>query len=273
MSQLAIIALPIGNEKDITLRALETLRAADLILAEDTRTFSILSAHLDLTKLPLRSYHDHNELDRIPETIDLIKRGKKVCLVSDAGTPGINDPGYRIVKAVLDEGLVVTSCPGPSAVITAASLSPFGGNDFYFGGFLPAKSSERKTKLKEIKSKNCRVFLYEAPHRVIETFEDSLEVLGDVPAAFFRELTKPYEEIRYGTVSSLLLHLSAHAPRGEFVLLLHPQEKLLSTDELLHYLKKLDLSQSTKDLVKELQQLPTSLSRQELYDLILTHKK
>ena len=214
MSTLYIVATPIGNLEDITLRALRVLREARLIAAEDTRTTRKLLSHYDI-HTPLTSYHDHNKVQKIPVIIKALEEGD-VALVSDAGTPGISDPGLELVRAAIDSGISVVSIPGPSAVITALAVSGMSAEHFLFLGFLPRRKGERQGLLRSVSELPYNIVLFEAPHRLQRTLTDLQEVLGDRPIAAVREATKLYEEVFRGTVSQCLAHFAI--PRGEFTL-------------------------------------------------------
>jgi 16S rRNA (cytidine1402-2'-O)-methyltransferase len=217
---LYIISTPIGNLKDITLRAIETLKSVDLIAAEDTRHTKTLCAHFDI-KTPLTSYFEHNQFKKSKEIVEMLKAGRNVALVSDAGTPGINDPGYRLIELAIKEDLDITVVPGPTACIAALSVSGLPTDRFVFEGFLPVKSGARKKKLERVKEFEGTVIFYESPHRVLAALEDIKEVLGDMPVVCVREITKKFEEIKRGSAQDLIAHFSAHSPKGEFVILLH----------------------------------------------------
>lgn len=221
---LYIVATPIGNLGDITFRAVETLKAADLIACEDTRRTKILLSKYSITK-PLTSYFEHNKLEKGRYLIGLLKEGKNIALVSDAGTPGINDPGFRIIRDAIDEGIAVLALPGPSAVITALVLSGAPTDRFIFEGFLPNKSAARKKRLTGLRSEKRTVIIYESPYRVRAALKDILETLGDIELACIREATKKFEEVRRGKASALLEHFEKAAPRGEFVLVFNPRKR------------------------------------------------
>jgi 16S rRNA (cytidine1402-2'-O)-methyltransferase len=216
---LYIVATPIGNLEDITLRALRMLREADLIACEDTRqTRKLLDRH-GIAK-PLVSYYDHNELARAEELIDELEAGKSIALVSDAGTPLIADPGYRIVALARARGIAVTPIPGPSAITSALSASGLPTDSFYFGGFLPAKKSQRRKTLEELKDYSATLIFYEAPHRILEALDDITAVLGSRKVTLGRELTKIHEEFLAGTAPQLRDELAHRALKGEFTILI-----------------------------------------------------
>ena len=217
-NMLYIVSTPIGNLKDISYRAVEVLKQVDLIAAEDTRHTKILTQHYQIPT-PLISYFEHNEIKRAEEFLKLLKEGKNIALVTDAGTPGISDPGYRIIKLALDHQIPVTSVPGPTALITALTLSGFPSDRFVFEGFLPVKSHARRKKLEELKSESRTVIFYESPHRLLKTLKDMEEVLSDPEIVCARELTKKFEEIKKEKCSRLIEHFTKIKPKGEFVLM------------------------------------------------------
>ena len=219
---LHIVATPIGNLKDITLRALEALAAADVVLAEDKRVTKTLLAHYGITT-PIMSYHEHNAETMRPHVLARLQEGAALALVSDAGTPLVSDPGYRLVEAVLAEGLFVTALPGASAVLAGLVLAGLPTDRFFFEGFLPSKQTERKRRIRSLETVPGTLVLFEAPHRLAESLVDLAEVLGPRPAAVARELTKRFETIRRGTLTELAAQYGAEdKPRGEIVILVAP---------------------------------------------------
>ncbi len=218
---LYIVSTPIGNLKDITLRALDVLKSVDLIAAEDTRKTKILLDHYGIQK-PLTSYFDHNEKVKGPYLLKLFKEGKSLALVTDAGTPGISDPGYSLIKLAYENQIPVTVIPGVTALITALTLSGLPAHRFVFEGFLPPKTVGRRKKLEELKGGGApTVILYESPHRLLKTLEDIKEVLADPYVVVARELTKKFEEVKKARASELMAHFTSRPPKGEFVLLLN----------------------------------------------------
>jgi len=215
---LYIVATPIGNLGDITLRALETLKNVDLIACEDTRHSKFLLEHYDIRK-PLISYHDFSEKKRAPELLEKIKNGAKIALISDAGTPGIADPGYRLIKGAIEAGVKVESIPGPSALISALVSSGLPTDRFTFEGFFPVKSGQRRNKLLSLKDEDRTIIFYESPHRFLKTLEAIRETLGDIPIVVARELTKKFEEIVRDRTSEVIKHFSNKKILGEFVVL------------------------------------------------------
>ena len=220
---LSIVATPIGNLEDITQRALRVLREADLIACEDTRHTRKLLNHFAITTATI-SYHEHNEKERAEELCEALESGKNIALVSDAGTPLISDPGFRIVQAAVDRGISVVPIPGASAVITALSVSGLPTVQFLFAGFLPARTGARRAKLNELRTVAGTLVFYEAPHRIKATLQEALEVLGNREAVIAREVTKLHEEFARGSLSQLIERLSSsEAPRGEMVLIISGQ--------------------------------------------------
>jgi 16S rRNA (cytidine1402-2'-O)-methyltransferase len=216
---LYVVATPIGNLEDITLRALRILREqATAIACEDTRQTRKLLARFNINK-PLISYHEHNEVSRSAEIVELLKRGESVALLSDAGTPLISDPGYRIVNAAVQSGIPVVPIPGASAMLAALSASGLPTNEFCFIGFLPNKPGARKAKLREIAGAGATVIAYESPHRILETLRDIEETLGSSQIVLARELTKVHEQFLRGTAVELL---PAVNPKGEMTIIISP---------------------------------------------------
>jgi 16S rRNA (cytidine1402-2'-O)-methyltransferase len=214
---LYVVATPIGNLEDITLRALRVLREADLIACEDTRLTRRLLDHYGIQK-PTVSYHEHNETLRTPELLEKIEGGSNIALVSDAGTPLVSDPGYRLVAQAAAKGLRVEPVPGPSAALAALAASGLPTDEFHFGGFLPARAARRKKTLSRFKDEPATLIFYEAPHRVLETLADVEELFGERPLVIARELTKVHEEFVRGTAAELRrAHLQL---KGEFTLLI-----------------------------------------------------
>lgn len=216
---LYLVATPIGNLADITHRAIDVLTKVALIACEDTRHTRKLLQHYGITTKTI-SYHEHNEQQRARELIEVLKRGDDVAVVSDAGTPAISDPGFRLVRAAIENDVPVVPVPGPSALISALVAAGLPTDEFFFGGFLPARSNARRTRLDELRSVPGTLVFYEAPHRLSETLKDASEVLGEREAVVARELTKLYEEIRRGRLSELAQHYATEEPRGEIVLLI-----------------------------------------------------
>jgi 16S rRNA (cytidine1402-2'-O)-methyltransferase len=217
---LYIVATPIGNLADITQRAIQTLKDVDIVAAEDTRHTQKLLQHYSI-KSKTVSYHEHNEQQRSEELLAQLKDGSDVAIVSDAGTPGINDPGFRVVQLAIENDIQVVSVPGPSALITALVASGLPTDEFFFGGFLPARSGARRNRLAELREVPGTLIFYEAPHRLRASLRDAAEVLGARQAVVARELTKLHEELRRGTLNELSEHYEeSENARGEIVLLI-----------------------------------------------------
>jgi 16S rRNA (cytidine1402-2'-O)-methyltransferase len=241
---LYLVATPIGNLEDITLRALRILKEADQIACEDTRHTQKLLSHYNISK-PLVSYHEHNEMTRAPELVLAMEQGQQIALVSDAGMPLVSDPGFRLVTLALRHHISVTPVPGPSALLAALSASGLPNEEFLFAGFLPARSGERQRALERLRIEDRTIIFYEAPHRIEETLADAREILGDRPACLAREVTKLHEEFRRGTLSELIASLSDKPVRGEITLLVGavPEEQRAA---------QRDSSQSLAERVDEL---------------------
>ena len=220
---LYLVATPIGNLEDISLRALRVLKEADLIACEDTRQSLKLLSHFEIQK-PLESYHEHNELTRAPELVLKMEEGARVALVSDAGTPAISDPGHRLVTLCLRHHIPVIPIPGPSAIVAALAASGVSAEEFTFLGFLPARPAERRRALRKIAGERRTLVIYEAPHRLRATLEDALEILGNRHAAVAREMTKIHEEFLRGRIEELISELSEKPPKGEITLLIGPPD-------------------------------------------------
>jgi len=218
---LYLVATPIGNLEDITLRAIRILKEVDQIACEDTRHTQKLLNHYGIQK-PLVSYHEHNELTRAPELVLAMEQGAQIALVSDAGVPLVSDPGYRLVTLSLRHHLPVVPIPGPSALLAALSASGLPNDEFLFAGFLPARSGERRRALERLRIEDRTIIFYEAPHRIEETLTEALEILGDRPACLAREVTKLHEEFRRDSLSGLLASLAGKPARGEITLLVGP---------------------------------------------------
>ena len=217
--KLYLVATPIGNLQDITLRALETLRTVDLIACEDTRHTRNLLNHFRISNRTV-SYHEHNEQERAEELADRLIQGESIAIVSDAGTPGICDPGFRIVQRGIEIGADVIPIPGAAAFVNAAVASGLATDSIFFGGFLPAKKGERRKRLEDLRDIPATLIFYEAPHRLAKSLADCYEILGDRRAAIARELTKLHEEIVRGGLSELVEVFSKTKVKGEIVLVI-----------------------------------------------------
>jgi 16S rRNA (cytidine1402-2'-O)-methyltransferase len=227
---LYLVATPIGNLEDITLRAIRILREVDLIACEDTRQTQKLLQHYEIQK-SLVSYHEHNELTRAPELVIELEQGAEVALVSDAGTPGISDPGHRLVALCLRHHIPVVPIPGPSAFVAALAASGLPSDEFLFVGFLPSRVGARRKALEMLKGEPRTLVLYEAPHRITEALADAAEILGPRPAVLAREVTKVHEEFRRGHLGELLESAQKRPPRGEITLLIAPGPATPSPEE------------------------------------------
>jgi 16S rRNA (cytidine1402-2'-O)-methyltransferase len=216
---LYIVSTPIGNMEDITLRALRILKEVDLIAAEDTRRTGLLLKHFGI-QAHLTSYFEGNELKKREFILAKLKEGKNVALVSDAGTPGVSDPGFRLIQLAIENQLPIIPIPGSSAVITALSVSGLPTDAFLFKGFLPHKSKKRRDLLKELETVRETLIFYESPHRISETLRDILEILGDREVVLTRELTKVYEEIIRGKVGEILNRVGDRTLKGEITLVI-----------------------------------------------------
>ena len=216
---LYLIATPIGNLEDITYRAVRLLGEVDRIACEDTRHTRHLLTRYGIAT-PTISYHEHNETQRIPALLSGLLRGESVALVSDAGTPGISDPGHRLVRAAIEQGIEVVPVPGPTACIAALIASGLPTDSFFFVGFLPARQQARRARLEEIRLSPATLLLHEAPHRLRETLADALQILGDRVAVVARELTKLHEQFHRGSLSELTEYFAATPPRGEMTLVI-----------------------------------------------------
>lgn len=214
---LYLVPTPIGNLGDITLRAVDVLREVDVIAAEDTRHTRRLLDHLGIGK-PVLSYHEHNEIRRASELADRLAGGQSVALVSDAGTPSVSDPGFRILRVCIERGLEYTVLPGASALTVAVAGSGFGGGRFYFGGFLPVRSGQRGQCLARARERLEFSVFFESPHRLVKSLGAAVAVDGDWELCVCRELSKRHEEYRRGAACELLAHYTGHPPKGEIVL-------------------------------------------------------
>jgi 16S rRNA (cytidine1402-2'-O)-methyltransferase len=226
---LYIVSTPIGNLSDITERAISVLKSAEVIAAEDTRHSGVLLSRLGV-HARLISYHDFNKERRVQEILPLLRAGKSIAVISDAGTPGIADPCYHLVKAAISEKVPVVPVPGPSAMLAALVASGLPTDRFTFENFLPPKEKKRREKLAALKNEERTIILYESPYRILKTLNDMLEVLGDIPIVVARELTKIHETFYRGRVSAVLTKLQKEGVRGEFVVMCnlrtHPAEDI-----------------------------------------------
>ena len=272
---LYLVATPIGHLADITHRALQVLNDVDLIACEDTRHTHKLLNHYGITTKTI-SYHEHNEQQRATELIDRLKQGTNIAVVSDAGTPSISDPGFRLVRAAIENDIPIVPIPGPSALITALIAAGLPTDEFFFAGFLPARANARRTRLSEVQSVPGTLIFYEAPHRLAETLKDAYEILGEREAVVARELTKLHEEIRRGRLSELTADYADRTDiRGEIVLLIDRNvigaaaTQTVSVATLVNQYEQdgLDHRAALKKAAREL-----GLSRGEAYRKLLSEK-
>jgi 16S rRNA (cytidine1402-2'-O)-methyltransferase len=247
---LYLVATPIGNLEDITLRALRILREATKIACEDTRHTRKLLAHYEIHAAVV-SYHEHNEIALAPKLVAEIAAGANIALVTDAGTPSISDPGHRLVAACLELGLAVVPVPGPSAVIAAVTGSGLPADAFTFVGFLPSRGGERRKAIRDMADEPRSVVFYEAPHRLIESLTDAREILGNRRAAVARELTKVYEEFMRGTLDELLAQLREKPPRGEITVVIAPRDPSAVDAPRPDDLLKIPLTQRVAEIERE----------------------
>jgi len=268
---LYIVSTPIGNLEDITLRALRVLKEVDVIAAEDTRHSLKLLNHYSISK-PLISYWGEKEKLKAEETLQLLNSGKTVALITDAGTPGISDPGNILIKKAIEEGIRVIPIPGPTAVIAALSISGFSTDAFIFRGFLPIKVSQRLRELKGLSLDPRTIVLYEAPHRLLETLADIRETFDDRRVVVIKEITKFYEEAFRGTATVILELLESSKIAGEYVIVIEgrPAEKLNTTEDALTEVKTLmKRGLRRKEAVKKIAE-EYGISKKELYDKSLS---
>jgi 16S rRNA (cytidine1402-2'-O)-methyltransferase len=272
---LYVVATPTGNLEDITYRAVRVLKESDLIACEDTRHTAKLLHHYGIEK-PTVSYHEHNEAARAEELVTKMEQGLNVAQVSDAGMPGISDPGYRVIKLAIERGVPVVPIPGASAVIAALAASGLPTDSFQFLGFLPSKSGQRRTTLEALRVAKHTTVVYEAPHRIAETMKDIVELLGpDRPVVLARELTKVHEEFIRGSAAEVLQRVHAHELKGEMTLLIGkgageqtaPKDIAQRLDEIMRE-QKLDENAALKALAKE-----RGISKSEAYRELQRVKK
>jgi 16S rRNA (cytidine1402-2'-O)-methyltransferase len=216
---LYVVATPIGNLGDITLRAVEALKSADVIAAEDTRRSGLLLKHLEIKK-PFVSYHEHNEAARTTELVERLGRSENVALITDAGTPGLSDPGLRLIRECIKRELPFTIIPGASSILMALLGSGFSTEKFSFRGFLPVKSGQRERELRAVIERDETAIFFESPYRLTKTLAACIDIMPERQLCVARELTKKFEEFRGGTPSELLAHYQAHPPKGEIVLVI-----------------------------------------------------
>ncbi len=269
---LYLVATPIGNLGDMTLRAIATLAAADVIYCEDTRHSRTLAAHFGLTA-PLKPYHEHNGDVARPHILAALAAGQRIALISDAGTPLISDPGYKLVRAAIDAGQFVTALPGASAAITALTVSGLPTDCFLFAGFLPPKSAARIARLKELAQVPATLVFFEAPSRVAGCVADIHTSLGNREVAVARELTKLHEAVVLGPASGVAIRLAEDAPRGEFVVMVAPPLGGVVTDAMIEaHLATAMAESSTRDAAQAVAEA-LSVPRGRVYDLALALKR
>jgi len=272
--KLFLVSTPIGNLGDITFRALKTLQEVSLIAAEDTRRVRKILSRYNISNR-VTSYHQHNELPRGKKILTELMRGADVALVSDAGTPGISDPGYRLVKSALEQGVEVVPIPGPNAAIAALSISGLPTDSFFYGGFLPPKKGERRRKLQLYQNHTSTLIFHESPHRLISTLEDLYEVLGDRRMAIARELTKIHEEVWRGQLKDLMDNIDKLTLRGELTLVIEgrakrPQASPLETATIKDDYERLreESGLSQKEAMKQIAR-ERGISKSEVYKAIV----
>lgn len=269
---LYLVATPIGNLMDITLRALQVLKEVDIIACEDTRVSSTLLKRYDISK-SLFSYHDHNADHVRPRLLDLLKNGKNVAYITDGGMPLISDPGYKLVVSCQNESIPYTVIPGPSAPLTALCLSGLSPDRFFFCGFFPPKQAARITALESIRNLQTTLLFFESPKRLLSFLKDALKILGDRQGAVCREMTKLYEEVKKGTLSSLIAHYESTPPRGEIVIVIEgtSENDTVSEKDLEIHLKKALAIYSVKETV-DLVSKASGRSKREVYQRALSLK-
>ncbi|MCU6754128.1 16S rRNA (cytidine(1402)-2'-O)-methyltransferase [Bovifimicola ammoniilytica] len=228
--KLFLCATPIGNLEDITFRVLKTLKEVDLIAAEDTRHSIKLLNHFEI-QTPMTSYHEYNKVDKAKYLVNLMQEGKNIAVITDAGTPGISDPGEELVRQCFEVGIEVSSLPGPAACITALTMSGLKTRRFAFEAFLPSDKKERQQVLEELKDETRTMIIYEAPHHLVQTLKELESVLGDRKITQCRELTKKYEEAHQTTIGSLISEYKTKEPRGEYVLVIEGKTFKEKTEE------------------------------------------
>ena len=275
--KLYLCATPIGNLDDITLRVLNTLKEVDLIAAEDTRHSIKLLNHFDI-KTPMTSYHEFNKVDKAKYLVEKMKEGVNIALVTDAGTPGISDPGEELVRQCYEAGVEVTSLPGPAACITALTLSGMGTRRFAFEAFLPFEKKEKQPILEELKQETRTIILYEAPHRLVKTLSELKDALGDRNISICRELTKKYETVFRTTLSGALAHYHHEEPKGECEIVVEGKtheeikkekeqawETMPIEDHMDHYLSQgMDKKDAMKQVAKD-----RGISKREVYQYLM----
>tara|TARA_B100000925_G_scaffold99560_1_gene72861 strand:- start:88 stop:936 length:849 start_codon:yes stop_codon:yes gene_type:complete len=271
---LTLIATPIGNLRDVTFRAIDALMEADQVLCEDTRVSRKLLSHYGI-KTKLTAYHEYNAASLRPKIIRSLQQGKKIALISDAGTPNISDPGYKLIESCLANDIQVSTIPGPTAVIAALSISGLPTDNFYFGGFLPSKTTARKKTFASLQTLDTTLIFYESPARLVACLHDSLEYFGGRTAVVARELTKLHEDVRRAEISELYsFYKGLTRVRGEIVFLISPPRKealYLNHDQIKKLLKEQLANETLKDAVANLAR-EYGISRSLVYRLALEMK-
>lgn len=269
---LYLVATPIGNLSDITLRALHVLARADMIYCEDTRHSRTLMTHYSIAT-PLKPYHEYNAVRQRPAILKALSGGARVALISDAGTPLISDPGYKVVREAIDAGHTVISIPGASSALTAVTSAGLPTDTILFAGFLPPKQVARQKRIAALASVEATLVFFEAPHRVAEALDALHEALGDRPACLARELTKLHETVRHGTLSSLRTSIQENDVKGECVILVgYAQQAVASDDQILSRLENLLTKMSLKDAARRVAD-ELSVAKSHVYDLGVTLKR
>lgn len=278
---LYLCATPIGNMEDITFRVIRTLKEVDLIAAEDTRHSIKLLNHYEI-KTPMTSYHEYNKIEKAKYLVALLSEGNNIALITDAGTPGISDPGEELVRQAYEAGVKVTSLPGPTALITALTLAGLKTRRFCFEAFLPTDKKEKARILEELKNETRTIILYEAPHRLLKTIKELQEVLGDRPLAVIKELTKRYETVWRTCLSEATTVFEAQEPKGEYVLVLEgrPEDEIaaekmdqwgtisISEHMELYTTKGLDKKEAMRAVAKD-----RGVSRRDIYQQLIREEK
>ena len=272
---LYIVPTPVGNLQDMTFRAIEVLKSVDLILAEDTRTsgnlFKLLGIHVKATT----AYHDHNTDTARPKLIQKLKKGMNIALVSDAGTPLVSDPGYKLVRDCIKAGIKVSTIPGANAVLSALQLSGLSSASFYFGGFLPTKQGARKEHLATVQNLKSTLIFYESPNRLLKSLQDILSIYGNREMAVVREITKKFEEIQKDSVDRLIQHYTqVGEPKGELVLVIdganeHLEKLAFDWPSLIQTVRPKYPVKKAAELLAE----KTGHSKKEIYQIIIKHEK
>lgn len=275
--KLYLCATPIGNLEDLSFRVLKTLKEVDLIAAEDTRHSIKLLNHFEI-KTPMTSYHEFNKIEKAKYLVDKLKDGTNIALITDAGTPGISDPGEELVKQAYEAGITVTSLPGPAACITALTLSGLSTRRFAFEAFLPTDKKEKILVLNELKDETRTIILYEAPHRLIKTLEELLNAIGDRTITIVKEITKKHETVFQSTIKEAIDYYNENAPKGEFVLVIEGKSHKEMIEEKQNEWKKRSIPEhievymskgmNKKDAMKAVA-LDRGVTKREIYQSML----